>query len=155
MSGLYDIDVVEWCEQQSGLLRRRAAGELVNEAAFDWPNIAEEIESLGKSVARELASHIAVVVEHLMKLQASPASDPRNGWKGSIRRARIAIKRDLKDAPSLRRAVAGMIADETEPVRGLVAASLEEHGEQPRVDLANLTFTEDQVVGDWFPEDPV
>jgi len=28
-------------------LRRRAAGDLVNEAELDWPNIAEEIESVG------------------------------------------------------------------------------------------------------------
>jgi hypothetical protein len=153
MSDLYDIDVVEWSEQQSELLRRRAAGELVNEAAFDWPNIAEEIESLGKSVARELASQIAVVLEHLMKLRASPAVDPRNGWKGSIRRARVAIRRDLKDAPSLRRAVAAMIADETPAARELAASSLEEYGEQSRVDLASLLFTEDEVIGDWFPDD--
>src|ERR1700760_2873973 len=100
MSDLYDTDIVLWSEHQAGLLRRRAAGELVNEAELDWTNIAEEIESLGKTVARELASHIAVVPEHLLKLQAPPATDPPNGWKGSVRRARIAIRRDLKDAPS-------------------------------------------------------
>jgi len=100
-----------------------------------------------------LASQIAVVLEHLMKLRASPAVDPRNGWKGSIRRARVAIRRDLKDAPSLRRAVAAMIADETPAARELAASSLEEYGEQSRVDLASLLFTEDEVIGDWFPDD--
>jgi hypothetical protein len=29
-----------------------------------------------------------------------------------------------------------------------------EHGEQPRIDIASLTFTEDQVLDDWFPADP-
>jgi hypothetical protein len=48
----YDTDVLLWSEHQASLLRRRAAGELVNDAELDWPNIAEEIESLGKSVAR-------------------------------------------------------------------------------------------------------
>jgi hypothetical protein len=30
-------------------LRRRAAGELVNEAELDWSNIAEEIEDAGSN----------------------------------------------------------------------------------------------------------
>jgi len=44
---LYDRDVVAWSEQQAALLRRRAPGELVNDADLDWPNTAEEIESVG------------------------------------------------------------------------------------------------------------
>jgi len=47
MNDLYDEDIVLWSERQGELLRRRAAGELVNEAELDWPNIAEEIESVG------------------------------------------------------------------------------------------------------------
>jgi hypothetical protein len=47
MSDLYDEDIVLWSEGQGELLRRRAAGELVNDAELDWPNIAEEIESVG------------------------------------------------------------------------------------------------------------
>ena len=42
----YDSDIVEWSEHQAGLLRRRAAGELVNDAELDWSNIAEEIEAV-------------------------------------------------------------------------------------------------------------
>ncbi len=52
MSDLYDTDFVSWSRQQSDLLRRRASGELVNEAEIDWPNVAEEIEALGKTEAR-------------------------------------------------------------------------------------------------------
>src|ERR1700709_1688639 len=72
----YDEDLVVWSEHQAALLRRRAAGEVVNEAVVDWPNIAEKIESLGKAQSRELASRIAAVMLHLMKLQASPATEP-------------------------------------------------------------------------------
>src|ERR1700688_1472736 len=43
----YDTDVVAWSERQAELLRRRAAGELVNDAELDWLNIAEEIDSVG------------------------------------------------------------------------------------------------------------
>ena len=113
MSDLYDTDIVLWSEHQGGLLRRRAAGELVNEAELDWPNIAEEIESLGKTQARELASRIAAVILHLMKLQASPASDPRAGWRDTVQEQRDEIERLLSDAPTLRGRVPAIIARES------------------------------------------
>jgi hypothetical protein len=50
MSDLYNRDIVTWSEQQAALLRRRAVGELVNEAELDWDNIAEEIESVGRGI---------------------------------------------------------------------------------------------------------
>jgi len=67
----YDTDILTWSERQAELLRRRAAGELVNEADLDWPNIAEEIESLGKTVARELAGRVSAILIHLIKLEGS------------------------------------------------------------------------------------
>ena len=50
---LYDTDVFAWSERQAGLLRRRAAGELVNEADIDWLDVAEEIEDVGNSQKSE------------------------------------------------------------------------------------------------------
>ena len=98
MSDLYDTDIVLWSEHQGGLLRRRAAGELVNEAELDSPNIAEEVELLGRNRGTRLASRIAAVILHLMKLQASPASDPRAGWRDTVREQRDKIERLLSDA---------------------------------------------------------
>ena len=48
MSDLYDSDILIWFERQGALLRRRAAGELVNDAELDWRTIAEEVESVGR-----------------------------------------------------------------------------------------------------------
>lgn len=45
MSTLYETDFYQWTQQQAALLRR---GES-NGAGLDWENIAEEIESMGKS----------------------------------------------------------------------------------------------------------
>lgn len=45
----YDLDFYAWTQRQGALLRRLAAGERVNDADLDWPNIAEEIETLGRS----------------------------------------------------------------------------------------------------------
>ena len=35
----YDADILLWSKRQGELLRRHAAGELVNEAEVGWPNI--------------------------------------------------------------------------------------------------------------------
>src|SRR5271165_1979740 len=102
----YDTDILIWSERQAELLRRRAAGELVNEADLDWPNIAEEIESLGKTVARELATRVSTILIHLIKLEASPAAEPRIGWRKTIREQRDEIDLLLEDAPSLRPTIA-------------------------------------------------
>jgi len=97
MSGLYDEDIVLWSERQGDLLRRRAAGELVNDAELDWPNIAEEIESMGRAEQDQLISRLSVLLAHLLKWRFRP--DRRgNSWRLTIleqrRRAeRIASRR--------------------------------------------------------------
>jgi Domain of unknown function DUF29 len=151
MNDLYETDVVAWSERQAELLRRVAAGEAINDQV-DWPNIIDEVETVGRSERSALGSYIAVVLENLIKLQASPATDPRKGWKTSVRRARIGIARGLKDSPSLRPAVSEMITDEMPSARMIVMSILEEYGEQPAVAIDSLTFTPEQVLGDWFPE---
>lgn len=150
MSG-YDSDVLEWSARQADLLRRLAAGEHISEQ-IDWPNVIDGVETVGRSERVLLQSQIALVLENLMKLQALPSSSSRNGWNIGILRGRRAIARSLGDNPSLRSAVAGMIADETSFARRIVAATLAEYGEQACVDLARLTYTQDEVLGDWFPE---
>ena len=72
MSDLYDEDFTIWTERQAALLRRRAAGELVNDAELDWRNIAEEIESLGGNARRELRSRLARLLQHLLKWHYQP-----------------------------------------------------------------------------------
>src|SRR3984957_18440898 len=97
---LYDTDVLLWSERQGKLLRRVAAGENVNDQ-IDWPNIIDEVETVGRSERSALRSYIATVLEHLMKLQVSAATDPRNGWMETIDRARADIDRVLTDSPSM------------------------------------------------------
>jgi hypothetical protein len=154
MSGLYDTDVVLWSAHQAGLLRHRAAGQLVSDADLDWFNIAEEIEALGRSERSRLRSLTATAIEHLMRLEASPAMDPRRGWKAMINRTRRDIRDLLKNSPSLRPLIVAMVADQAQRAREDLVDWLAEHGEQPRVDIGRLSFTEDQVLGNWFPADP-
>ena len=103
MSDLYDTDFVLWAKSQAELLRLRAAGKLANEAEVDWSNIAEEIESLGKSDQRELRNRVRTILTHLIKLQASPAAEPRAGWRATILEQRAELRVVLDDSPSLLR----------------------------------------------------
>jgi Domain of unknown function DUF29 len=149
---MYDQDLVRWSEEQARALREAAnAG---GNAPIDWENVAEEIESLGRSDRRALASHIAIVIEHLLKLQASLSTMPARGWTDSVVRARREIGRLLDESPSLRQGVAGMIDQELPGARALVRLALKDYGEQPLIDLDQVNYTEDQVLGDWMPEQP-
>jgi Domain of unknown function DUF29 len=152
---LYKEDFVRWTEQQAAALRD-AAG-LTTNLPLDWENLAEEIDSLGRSQKRELRSRIAVIIEHLIKLECSPAIEPRPDWTNTVGRERINIEDLLGDSPSLRSEVGGMIEHETPRTARLVARGLRDYGETTPELLAKLgrsAYTEEQVIGDWFPTEP-
>jgi hypothetical protein len=150
----YDFDFYAWTRRQGALLRRLAAGERVNDADLDWPNIAEEIETLGRSERGSLKNQLATIVEHLIKLQASPALEPRAGWRATIRRCRLSVEELLNDNPSLRPATDKLVVDATKSGRRLAEVAFDEHGESPRVDPQTITYSKDQILGDWFPTEP-
>jgi len=100
---LYERDFCEWTVEQAAALRGAAARRL--NLALDFENLAEEIESLGRSDRRALVSHIKRVIEHLLKLQYSPAEEPRAGWQESVDLHRQEARGLLSDSPSLRQHV--------------------------------------------------
>jgi Domain of unknown function DUF29 len=150
MGHLYDQDLVLWSQEQAQALREE--GQRGSNARIDWANVAEEIESLGKSDRRALASHIANIIEHLLKLQASPARDPEDGWIQTIQNGRDAIEQILADSPSLRPQVADIIRNLMPKLRTRTRESLQRWGERPLIDLDQLTYSEDQILGDWLPD---
>src|SRR5690349_14344963 len=152
---LYETDTVAWSEQQASALRAAARGGPTQ--PLDWENLAEEIEDLGKSLRLRLRSQIARIIHHQVKLEYSPAVDPRKGWRRTIREARIDIDRVLEDSPSLRREVPRLIEKESSQAVQLALLDLEEHGESSQLQLPKIrsvTYTEEEVLGDWFPEEP-
>jgi hypothetical protein len=151
MNDLYDTDLLQWSEHQAGLLRRRAAGELINEAELDWPHVAEEIEALGKSERSALASRIGTIIEHLAKLETSPALAPRIGWQETVLRARADIDEILDSSPSLRPTLDAVVARQHLRALRLVASVLALYGETPRVPLDGLQYRTEQVLGPWLP----
>src|ERR1700760_4817887 len=87
MGDLYETDIVLWSEHQRDLLRRVAAGEAVNETP-DWPNIIEEIESVGRGQLHAVESLLAQAITHTLKAQAWPRSREVPHWQAEARRFR-------------------------------------------------------------------
>lgn len=81
----YETDILHWSERQGELLRRIAAGERVNDADLDWPNIAEEIESVGRSDLAATKSLLRQALAHMLKAQAWPLSREASGWRADAR----------------------------------------------------------------------
>ena len=150
---LYDRDFVLWTEEQSARLRSAEGLNL----PLDWRNLAEEIESLGKSDRRELTSHVTRILRHLLKLAVSPAAAPRAGWQESIEDSRGEIQILLDDSPSLRREVDELIRKQSPVAAKRAAADLARQGEPTEKVWARLEsgrFTAEEVLGDWYPDPP-
>jgi hypothetical protein len=149
---LYDEDFLAWSRQQAEALR--AAARIGSNQLLDWENLAEEIESLGISQRSALHSQICRIIRHLIKLEYSSVSDPRRGWEESIGDARAEIERLLETSPSLKAELGADITAETRRAVRLAIGDLQRHGDSERLDLArlrNLSYTADQILGDWFP----
>jgi predicted nucleic acid-binding Zn-ribbon protein len=94
-NSLYERDFYAWANQQAALLR---AGRL---AEADIENIAEEIESMGRSEKRELVSRLTILLQHLLKWQFQPGRRSVS-WRLSIENTRLQLEDHLKDNPSLK-----------------------------------------------------
>jgi hypothetical protein len=145
----YDIDLALWAESQARALRD--AGHAGTNLPIDWENVAEEIEALGKSQAREVASRLRTILVHLIKLLAPPATEPRGGWRETIIEQRSAIERVIEDSPSLRKTIGRVIAKEIGPARRQASVALIGHGETMHVDVDQLSYSKAEVLEDWFP----
>ena len=90
----HDQDFSAWAFQNAELLRQ---GRLLD---CDAANIAEELDSMGRSVRRELASRLRILLMHMLKWHYQPE---RRGtsWRLTIRNQRTEIRDLLKENPSL------------------------------------------------------
>jgi hypothetical protein len=95
----YDEDILRWSEQQAGIVRRlvRMRG-LPNE--LDIENVAEEIESVGRSELAAVESYVERILAHLIKLGSEPNADAARKWRSEI----VAFHGNLQRryAPSMR-----------------------------------------------------
>ena len=91
----YNRDVVLWSQEQARVLRARRFAEL------DIEHLADEIEDVGKSEKRELASRMAVLLAHLLKWKRQP-ENRSNSWRATINDQRRRIALAIKGTPSLK-----------------------------------------------------
>lgn len=91
----YDQDVVAWASEQARLIRTGQFDKL------DVEHIADEIEDVGKSEKRELASRMAVLLAHLLKWQFQPARQSKS-WQRTIKEQRKSLALHLGEVPSFK-----------------------------------------------------
>ena len=85
---LYEQDFYAWTQEQGALLRDRKT------KALDYVNLAEEVESLGKSQQHALESRLEKLVLHLLKWHIQPAKRLRGQtWQRTILEQRRRIDR--------------------------------------------------------------
>ncbi len=101
----FETDYAQWCFEQGRLLRDGKLSEL------DRENLAEEIESLGRSDRREIESRLEKLLVYLLKWQFQP--EQRSGsWRASIREQRRGIAKIIKESPSLKGHPAAVLPEE-------------------------------------------
>ena len=145
----YDDDFYAWTQHQAAVLREMP----VTDNRFDREHVAEEIEDLGKSYRDAVRSQVRRIIEHLLKLQYSPAQDPRYGWMGSIIEARQEISDKL--SVTIRREVENELSRLYTESRKRAVNAMTGHRETVAVtrlpDACPYTF--DQILEDeWYPE---
>ena len=102
VSRAYEIDYPRWISSQVENLREFSAGKL------DAKNIAEELQDLGKTERRALASYTRNLLLHLLKYEFQ-SKKRGSSWKASINSARAEIEEILTESPSLRQEFAAQI----------------------------------------------
>lgn len=142
---LYEEDVHAWAGQQAALLRARRFDEL------DLERLIDEVEEVGASLKRSARSRMRRIIEHLLKLDHSPAKDPRGGWYDTV----LTQRSDLRDelTPSITRELHAELPELYGRARSDAAVSLRKHNENTAADAlpGNRPYTLDQITGDWLP----
>lgn len=143
---LYEHDFLIWTERQANALRQ--AGRAGANLPLDWDNLAEEIESVGRSERGAAMSLVNHIISHLLKLRYSPATTAKYKWESEIGHARDQLRRKLEDSPSLRPRLPDIVADELPRAKRAAARSLREFEEfeaAQTVEKAEVELSAEQV----------
>jgi hypothetical protein len=144
----YEDDFYAWTQYQAGVLRTMPAPD----NRLDREHVAEEIEDLGKSERDAVRSQVRRIIEHLLKLEYSPAADPRFDWMASIVDARQALADKM--TATLQRDAEAMLPDLYTDGRELAEIGLRKFGEDAAAARlpARCPYTLDQICRrGWYP----
>lgn len=151
MATRYNTDFYGWTQEQAAKLRALLVDR--TNLDLDIENIAEEIDSLGRSDYRQLVSRLEEVCIHLLKLHYSLSGEPRRGWKNSVRGQRYRLGKLLEESPSLKpRLQEALVEGYEDSLRHfddqkLISLTMPEH-------LPGLSpfDVDDVLTEDWWPE---
>lgn len=122
----YEQDFYEWTMHNAALIRQGKFSQV------DIENVAEEIESMGKSDKRELISRLGVLIAHLLKWEFQPKRRT-NSWRAIIKVQRLRVKKLLGESPSLKHELESKLADAYQ--LAIMIAAEETH--IPEIDFPN------------------
>jgi non-ribosomal peptide synthetase component F len=141
---LYEEDFYLWVGRQADLLRKGRFRDL------DLAHLIEEVEDLGANRRNAVTSRVREIILHLLKLEHSPAAEPRRGWYDSVGKHRDDL--ELEITPSLRRHVAAELDSIFQKARRRAVDDLAQ--DRVKADQLPMTcpYTFDQIVGPvWRP----
>jgi Domain of unknown function DUF29 len=99
-AALYDDDILEWSEQQAAALRHLAKTRPGVSNEIDWDNVAEEIESVGRSEYAPVQSFVRLMLVHVIKAVSVTETSSILHWRKEV----VSFHRDVLDriTPSMR-----------------------------------------------------
>ena len=83
---LYEADFYAWSKHQAETLRRFQTTR--PNLPLDFEHLIEEVEDLGENRVRAAKSQLRRLLQHLLKLEHSPAQQPRRQWLNTVDDAR-------------------------------------------------------------------
>lgn len=137
---LYDSNFLTWSEHQAELWRRIAAGVRVNSSDLDWPNIIEEIETVGRNDPNAVESRLIQALLHGLKAEAWPQSRDAPHWRAEARLFRRQARRRV--TRSMRQRI-NLAAPYNDALAGLPATS---DGQPPSPVPPNCPVTPDKLL---------
>jgi hypothetical protein len=143
MSETYLTDFNSWLDRTAQLLREQRWQEI------DVAHLIEEIEDLGKSERRGIASQLTRLLLHLLKWQYQPQRRS-DSWLDSITDARTQIELAIEDSPSLKNYPAEKLQESYQRARRQAA-------KQTNIDISVFPnacpYSLELVLAeDWLPE---
>lgn len=151
-SASHDADFYAWTQVQAHRLREAAAARV--NLPLDFENLAEEVESMGSEQAFAVESALVRVLEHLLKLEHSPARDPREGWIDTVDTQRDEIARRLRRNPALTPCLPEFLDSAWPAARKHARRGLSRHGELAAAEAipADCPYLLERALDeDWWP----
>jgi Domain of unknown function DUF29 len=147
---LYEEDFYAWTRDQAKALRRLADQSW--NGPLDLLHLAEEVEDLGMQARNAVRSQLERAIEHLLKLEYSPAVDPRAGWLNSVDDARARIEDAM--TPTIRRDAKAVLSTLYDRARRRVARDLAARGEADAAQALPAACPyafNDLLADEWWP----